>query len=177
MHFDRFPIFVLRQYEGSSYAEGNYILIRTVHNIYILDLVDKTEPSFMQRRLHLAEMDRRKQLPHPLYKIHYTLPDMPSMLQFILFEKKLHYAFVDSYGKVFRIKKGSKFLIIDTKRTANIKLVEEKGIYTYQVPPFKDVFSSSTYPDDYAVCLNYGTHGISVLGFMNTPIKPIRRKL
>ena len=95
-----FPYYSLRQYDR-IYIEGEYKLITTYWNTYVLDYANKGEDSlYAERRLRLISTPN---LPHKIYKLKQRCTNIAQMLV------DPNKVFIDRYGNIKKIKKLKRY--------------------------------------------------------------------
>lgn len=97
MHF---PYYSLRSYDR-IFNEGEYKLITTYWNTYVLDYANKEEDSlYAERRLRLIS---NPNLPHRIYKLKQRCTNVAQMLV------DSNRVFIDAYGNIKKIKKLKRY--------------------------------------------------------------------
>ena len=128
----KLPVYSLRAFESID-NEGNYSVITTRYNKYVLD--DRTLPgTFSQRRLILFE--NRKDLPYKLYPIRGRI----TMLSQMVGSKKSQ--FIDSDGNLINWKKTTFYSIVTAKVLRSARLYNGKYQCYVQKVPYPFVLSA-----------------------------------
>ena len=97
-----FPLYVLRKYTSIT-REGNFLVIQTKRNKYVLDLLGTSEPSYAKRRLTLLTMT----LPYLIYPFNIIVDSLGGLLSL-----KSSIMFMDSTGKLLKwTKKENKKIV------------------------------------------------------------------
>ena len=95
-----FPYYSLRQYDR-IFNEGEYKLITTYWNTYILDYANKEEDSlYAERRLRLISTPN---LSHKIYKLKQRCTNIAQMLV------DPNKVFIDAYGNIKKIRKPNRY--------------------------------------------------------------------
>jgi hypothetical protein len=111
-----FPLYALRQYKSIS-VEGEYLVILTHKNKYVLDLVDKDELLYSDRRIELL----RRKLPYPLYPLKVRVTSLSSLVN------GKYRVFLDKFGDL-KIWKPKKFYKVECVLIENSWVSEEGNL-------------------------------------------------
>ena len=95
-----FPYYSLRSYD-KIFNEGEYKLITTYWNTYIIDYANKEDESlYAERRLRLLSTPN---LPHKLYRLESRCSNVAMMLM------SKNTVFIDALGNIKKIKKPNRY--------------------------------------------------------------------
>ena len=157
-----FPLYQLRQYD-SIQDRGDYTLIFTYHNAYILDC-KKLEGDYSQRRTKLLSI--KDKLPYKLYplKNRYTMLSQLSNTKHRWFIDKDGEVVKDKPSKFFKVKSAK---VLSTERTWNGK---------YRLITKLPVSFVSERPSNYVQYMKYGK-GYCLYGLSDERLPDTRKKL
>ena len=139
-----FPFYALRKYVR-IFEEGNYKVVETHKNRYILDYVESDFLYYSERRLALL---REVSTPYIIYPIKHRITSMSQLIS------SRYREFIDVYGKVF-IWTPKKFKTVTCHRVSNIWRTP-KGGYAIKLSKIPTTFILDKPPLKYAQVINVG---------------------
>ena len=134
-----FPYYSLRQYDR-IFNEGEYKLITTYWNTYVLDYANNEEDSlYAERRLRLISTPN---LPHKIYKLKQRCTNVAQMLV------DPNGVFIDAYGSVKKIKKLKRYRLTCCKVLSIVELGFKKFGISFLLDGVVEYFVHNT-PSNY----------------------------
>ena len=134
-----FPYYSLRQYDR-IFNEGEYKLITTYWNTYVLDYANKEEDSlYAERRLRLLS---NPNLPFKIYKLKQRCTNVAQMLV------DPNGVFIDAYGSVKKIKKLKRYRLTCCKVLSIVELGFKKFGISFLLDEVVEYFVHNT-PSNY----------------------------